>query len=757
MIPVQQLLSPNEGTMNALSELSIEQLNSMEETLRRAKMNRSQITTPITSAAPSRPSVHSSSLSRPSTSNMRQFMSVMNTTPKKSLSPTKPLIKIIDGVQWLTFTYVTRSTISTPYTVRADIDHVKLEDIPQEFQQENCLYPSANGPEEEYKGSRRDYERECNEQGWKLAHLNPTTLSGYKGILQRAVISLRNASTEQKSRRVKRQEKRIQVNVLEKDIREPVLPISRLVGLHHSQVLSESQSSQSTAPTSIVWKPLMTSHLQESVRRPEPSDLIPAPESHSRYQTALSSSQKLPNLGLFEDSPLSWLEFDGYSQGQFKRIRLQVNITGINADDLPYDFKKNNCVYPRSFMTHSDQSEHWNTFGIRQAEESFLNEIGWKLCSANCALLSGKRVLLQQALDAYRRQFLPLTGQPRARIGPSLLTRRNSTSDSIFSLFNKSEPSRSTRRQSQQTRVQFDTRVSIAQETNAENVHKHHQQQKKGVDRDPARFNSAKQETESEESDGESDDFKNRGEEGSTSEEDDEDDDRNDSFEDESGEGSSSEDRFHSQMSLLSFTGSIRTYSLGTGSGSARSRPRIHSNAPSVTSRKVSSPLSRQSETIPTTTTTATVTSRIPVPTATTVSRKRSWAEYNPQSHADNIQGRSDKRVHFNDHREGKIDALENNHQSYEGRREPDGNEGKDESETGEDEDTSEDENGDEGDQGGFGEYEDEDEVDWWKSRLNNSEYAEDHVLVSMTTEELIGALTNCYNSDVEDYYDEED
>ncbi|KAG0376445.1 hypothetical protein BGX24_007752, partial [Mortierella sp. AD032] len=54
-------------------------------------------------------------------------------------------------------------------------------------------------------------------------------------------------------------------------------------------------------------------------------------------------------------------------------------------------------------------------------------------------------------------------------------------------------------------------------------------------------------------------------------------------------------------------------------------------------------------------------------------------------------------------------------------------------------------------------EEEDEDDVDWWKSRLNNSEYAEDHQMVSMTTEELIGALTNCYNSDVEDYYDEED
>lgn len=378
MMPVQQLLSPNEGVIDALSGLSIEQLNSMEETLRRAKMSRQQpsgSTARVPPSAPPRPSARPPSARAP-TARMKQFMSVINTTPKNSSPPPKPSIKIVNGVPWLTFTYTTRSAASTPYTIRANIDQVSIDDIPAKFQETNCLYPSANGAEEEYKGSRRDYERECNEQGWKLAHLNPTVLSEHKGVLQRAVISLRNASSELKSRRVKRQEKRTQSKAAEKDVRGPMLPIPRLVAPSNSLV---------PAPLPLIWQPAMVSSLQDGTQRPVPSDLTPQHQPQAQVQTVTPlPTQRLPSLGSFETSTsdLSSLEFNGYIQGQFKRLRLQINIRGINLDDIPHDFKKSNCVYPRSFLTHNDQSEHWNTYGIRQAEESFLNEIGWKLVKA---------------------------------------------------------------------------------------------------------------------------------------------------------------------------------------------------------------------------------------------------------------------------------------------------------------------------------------------------------------------------------------
>ncbi|KAG0283302.1 hypothetical protein BGZ96_012336 [Linnemannia gamsii] len=678
---------------------------------------------------------------------MKQFMSVMNSVPKDPSPPAKPSIKIVDGVPWLTFSYTTRSASSTSYTVRADIDQVSMDDIPAEFQQLNCLYPSANGAEEDYKGSRRDYEQECNEQGWKLTHLNPMILSERKGVLQRAVISLRNASSEQKSRRVKQQEKKTQSKAVEKDVRGPVLSIPRGAA---------SRVTRALVPVPLTWQPAVVSSLQEGAQRPVPSDLTPQQHSQPQVQAAPQPTQRLPSLGSFETSTsdLSLLEFDGYIQGQFKRLRLQISIGSINLDDLPHDFKKNNCVYPRSFLTHDDQSEHWNTFGIRQAEESFLNEIGWKLCSINTGLLNGKRLLLQQALDAYRRRFLPSTGQPRARVGPSLLTRRSSSSNPVYSLFNGSDPSR-TRHRKQLARVRFDIRDSISGKGNVEDTSELYSGDDEGNDKYSSRHGSTERESGEEEDDEVDDEYgsaRNRdadddgeGEDFVEDDEDDEEASEGDSFEDESGDGSSSEEVSHSQMSLLSFTGSIRTYSLGTGSGSARSRPRIRpTTAAAGTTSSNASPLSR-SETLPT--------------------RKRSWTEFTPQTHLINSRVRFDKRIRQDETGEDG-DAMRFEQDVHEGGRESDGEKwedgegagevvedvGRKENES-EQEGNNEDE--DEGESGGGDD--DEDEVDWWKSRLNNSEYAEDHHLVSMTTEELIGALTNCYNSDAEEYYDDDD
>ncbi|KAF9104289.1 hypothetical protein BGX29_002141 [Mortierella sp. GBA35] len=743
MIPVQQLMSPNEGVMDVLSGLSVEQLSIMEETLRRAKMSR--LHPPGSAAsllpAPAHPSTRPSlvyTTARNAASNMKQFMSVMNIVPKNSLPPTKPSIKSVDGVPWLIFTYSTRSAVSTSYTVRADIDQVNLDDIPPEFQRTNCLYPSANGPEEEYKGARRDYERECNEQGWKLAHLNPTILGERKGVLQRAVIGLRNASAEQKSRRVKRQEKRTQSKVVQKEVRGPVLPIPRLIEPNLGRVPIGGLPPQPSSVVHLSWQPTLVSSLHEGVQRPVPSDLTPYQMLPPRAQTTLAAlppiadptlqaTHRVPSLGSFgaPTGDISFLEFDGYIRGQFKRLRLQVNISGISLDDIPFDFKKNNCVYSRSFLTGDDQSEHWNTIGIRQSEESFLNEIGWKLCLINSGLLSGKRLLLQQALDAYRRRFLPSTGQPRARVGPSLLTRRNSSSNPIYALFNGPDPARS-RHRSQQARVRFDTRDPVTRRAHVG------EGEEERTDKDRGRYGGIEgeagdeNEDEDEEEYGEAeDDEDDEGEDFDDDEDEGEEASEGDSFEDESGDGSSSEEVFHSQMSLLSFTGSIRTYSLGTGSGSARSRPRIHPAAAKL--RKTSPPLAR-SGTLPSST------------------RKRSWTEFTSQTHL-NRAPRFDKRIRTEGSgSQGGLEVVsigdrndDSGHErhGHEHGSEPDTEEEDKEGEgKGEGEGVGEGEGeavgdggGDASEQGSYNETDedDEDEVDWWKSRLNNSDDVEDY------------------------------
>ncbi|KAI9598602.1 hypothetical protein BDF19DRAFT_182881 [Syncephalis fuscata] len=91
--------------------------------------------------------------------------------------------------------------------MRADIDAVDLATIPIRFKHDNCLYPRADVPLEEYRGNRWRYENECNNLGWRLAWLNREVMSGKRGLLQRAVDSYRNRYRTMRSRRVARLEK----------------------------------------------------------------------------------------------------------------------------------------------------------------------------------------------------------------------------------------------------------------------------------------------------------------------------------------------------------------------------------------------------------------------------------------------------------------------------------------------------------------------------------------------------------------------
>ena len=162
--------------------------------------------------------------------------------------------------------------------------------------------------------------------------------------------------------------------------------------------------------------------------------------------------------------------------------------------------------------------------------------------------------------------------------------------------------------------------------------------------------------------------------------------------EDSEEEGSSlSEGGFHSQMSLLSFTGRIRTYSLGSGSGSARSRPRIH---PGIEATLPSSEAFSRGRSL-------VLSDRWPF------SHARKRARY--QESEGDRQGANKVHVQRVESVAGELEAepiaAHNSREDI------------------------------------------EDEDDWWKSRLQNSAYPEDHNFVSMTTEELISALTTGYHS----------
>lgn len=126
-----------------------------------------------------------------------QYMNLPASTPQSEFR---------DTVEWLHFTYSTKGHVQE-YCIRVDIDDLHLDEIPEDFKNDNCVYPRALVPREAYTGNRWDYETSVNDVAWKLTWRNPQILCGKRGLIQRAVDSYRNRTSENRSRRVMRQEK----------------------------------------------------------------------------------------------------------------------------------------------------------------------------------------------------------------------------------------------------------------------------------------------------------------------------------------------------------------------------------------------------------------------------------------------------------------------------------------------------------------------------------------------------------------------
>ena len=121
---------------------------------------------------------------------------------------TQPVVtqKGPDGQQVIQFEY-SRDRVKVVYDIVCNTESVDTSKLPAEFKETNAVYPKARN-KDVYKGNRWEYEARCNELGWALAELNPS-IRGKRGVIQRAVDSLRNCShdPQQRSRRVRRLQK----------------------------------------------------------------------------------------------------------------------------------------------------------------------------------------------------------------------------------------------------------------------------------------------------------------------------------------------------------------------------------------------------------------------------------------------------------------------------------------------------------------------------------------------------------------------
>ncbi|KAI7878112.1 uncharacterized protein EV154DRAFT_525150 [Mucor mucedo] len=261
----------------------------------------------------------------------------------------EPRTEVRDGVEWVSFVY-SHHRILRRYSIRTDVDQVDIHLLDIRFKSDNCVYPRANLPRDQYKGNRWAYETECNTLGWKLAYLNSTEIAGKRGLIQRAVDSYRNRYPSMRSRRVARQEKLLKGTLRKRKNRES-----------------------------------------------EDGSLLMEEDETSRLLKQIKKEDTKQVLG---DLPKTVSIDDGMGGAKY---RIRINVDAVSLDSIDINFRRSNCVYPRAMDINT-----LSPFASqRQIEEAKCNELGWKLAWLNPKQLANKKSLLQRVLDVYRCKFLP--------------------------------------------------------------------------------------------------------------------------------------------------------------------------------------------------------------------------------------------------------------------------------------------------------------------------------------------------------------
>ncbi|KAI8087310.1 hypothetical protein BDF21DRAFT_414121 [Thamnidium elegans] len=204
------------------------------------------------------------------------------TKPTNSTTPNEPTTEMRDGIEWVSFVYSHNRTLKR-YSIRTDLLQVDTALIDDKFKSENCVYPRANLPKEEYHGNRWAYETECNLLGWKLAWLNKEEIAGKRGLIQRAVDSYRNRYPSMRSRRVARQEKLLNGTLRKRKHRE-----------------GDDQDEMASSLTGVT---IQSAHHPKTIA--------------------------------IEDTVNN------------QRFRIKINVESVDLEEINIEFRKANCPYPR--------------------------------------------------------------------------------------------------------------------------------------------------------------------------------------------------------------------------------------------------------------------------------------------------------------------------------------------------------------------------------------------------------------------------
>ncbi|ORY12974.1 hypothetical protein BCR34DRAFT_481894 [Clohesyomyces aquaticus] len=338
-----------------------------------------------------------------------------NINPNAAPGPipaTTPLVVRQDqnGVQWIAFEY-SRDRVKMEYTIRCDVESINVEELPQDFKQENCVYPRACCDKNQYKGNRLHYETECNTVGWALAQLNPC-LRGKRGLIQRAVDSWRNSNQDPRlrSRRVRRMAKISNRKAVQTPHGNhmagpggpgaPGVPNSAGLAapprpqnmggmgapqLHHHHEHPGGPPGGNDDVSANEYPEALTHHHQapNGQIQQSPSDVRQTQNFYPQFPTndSVASSSNMPHmhdmgrppppphgsgvpvakqeqdeeerkLAMFGDLPESkrrkFILVDDTQRGT--RVRVRVTLDTVKMEEMPDSYRKSNSVFPRSYF-----------------------------------------------------------------------------------------------------------------------------------------------------------------------------------------------------------------------------------------------------------------------------------------------------------------------------------------------------------------------------------------------------------------------
>ncbi|RUP49164.1 hypothetical protein BC936DRAFT_143153 [Jimgerdemannia flammicorona] len=176
-------------------------------------------------------------------------------------------------------------------------------------------------------------------------------------------------------------------------------------------MISASSTADSLLPLPIKQEPMISPaslELTTSVRAVATSTPASAQDQQTHSIAAAAALSCHEPVTEVKDG-VEWVSFIYSHNRTLKQYSVRTDIDSVQLQDIDEKFKNDNCVYPRANLSRETYQ------GNRWAYETECNLLGWKLAWLNQNEISGKRGLIQRAVDSYRNRYPNMRSRRVAR------------------------------------------------------------------------------------------------------------------------------------------------------------------------------------------------------------------------------------------------------------------------------------------------------------------------------------------------------